>query len=79
MGPNGLRRKHRLCLWSEKCDESEEIFYRRFASILDTLLADTGVILADGETTLQSSNVVIAMNKAIFHTSDMSQAYGRKN
>lgn len=67
-----------LCLWSEKRDESEATFYRRFASILDTLLADTGVILADGETSLQSSKVAIAMNKAIFHTSDMSQAYGRK-
>ncbi|CEP18384.1 hypothetical protein [Parasitella parasitica] len=40
--------------------------------------ADTGVILADGETSLQSSKVAIAMNKAIFHTSDMSRAYGRK-
>ncbi|KAL7310199.1 hypothetical protein PS15m_009727 [Mucor circinelloides] len=67
-----------LCLWSEKRDESEATFYRRFASILDTLLADTGVILADGKTSLQSSKVAIAMNKAIFHTSDMSQAYGRK-
>ncbi|KAG2206137.1 hypothetical protein INT47_003786 [Mucor saturninus] len=67
-----------LCLWSEKRDESEATFYRRFASILDTLLADTDVILADGETSLQSSKVAITMNKAIFHTSDMSQAYGRK-
>lgn len=49
----------------------------RFDSI-DTLLADTGVILAEGETSLQSSKVAIAMNKAIFHTSDMSQAYDRK-
>ncbi|KAG2206109.1 hypothetical protein INT47_003758 [Mucor saturninus] len=61
-----------------KRDESEARFYRRFASILETLLADTDVILADGETSLQSSKVAIAMNKAIFHTSDMSQAYGRK-
>ncbi|KAI9493570.1 hypothetical protein BDB00DRAFT_928890 [Zychaea mexicana] len=67
-----------LCLWSEKRDESEATFYRRLASILDTLLVDSGVILADGETSLQSSKVAIAMNTAIFHTSDMSQAYGRK-
>ncbi|OAD00677.1 hypothetical protein MUCCIDRAFT_85180 [Mucor lusitanicus CBS 277.49] len=43
-----------LCLWSAKRDESEATFYRRFASILDTLLADTGVILADGETSLST-------------------------
>ncbi|KAI9316505.1 hypothetical protein BX666DRAFT_2028036 [Dichotomocladium elegans] len=67
-----------LCLWSVKRDESEATFYRRFASILDVLLADTDVILADGETSLQSSKVAIAMNKAIFHTGDLSQAYGRK-
>ncbi|SAL95996.1 hypothetical protein [Absidia glauca] len=67
-----------LCLWSVKHDESETTFYRRFASILDTLLADTHVILVDGETSLQSPKVAIAMNKAIFHTGDLSQAYGRK-
>jgi hypothetical protein len=67
-----------ISLWSAKRDESEATFYRRFASILDPLLADTGVTLVDGETNLQSSKVAIAMNKAIFHTGDLSQAYGRK-
>ncbi|RCH77599.1 hypothetical protein CU098_005798, partial [Rhizopus stolonifer] len=43
-----------LRLWSEKHDESEVTSYRRFASILDILLVDTGVILAEGETSLQS-------------------------
>ncbi|ORE20167.1 hypothetical protein BCV71DRAFT_281381 [Rhizopus microsporus] len=62
-----------VCLWLEKRDESEAIFYRRFASMVDT-----GVILTDGETSLQPLKVTIAMNKAIFHTSDMSQAYDRK-
>ncbi|KAI8339768.1 hypothetical protein BC941DRAFT_349454, partial [Chlamydoabsidia padenii] len=66
------------CLWSTKRDESEATIYRRFASILDTLLADTGVIFTDGETNLQSSKMVIALNKAIFHTGDLFQAYGRK-
>lgn len=67
-----------LCLWPERRDESEATFYRWLASILNTLLADTGVILADGETILQSSKEAIIVNKVIFHTSDMSQAYGRK-
>lgn len=65
-------------LWSIKRDKSEAMFYRRFATILDTLLADISVILADGETILQSSFIAVAMNKAIFHTGDLSQAYGRK-
>ncbi|KAG0184358.1 hypothetical protein DFQ28_011322 [Apophysomyces sp. BC1034] len=43
-----------LCLWSEKLDESEATFYRRFASILGILLVDTGIIVADGEPSLKS-------------------------
>ncbi|KAI7881059.1 hypothetical protein K492DRAFT_146548 [Lichtheimia hyalospora FSU 10163] len=67
-----------LCNWSTKHNESEATFYRRFASILDILLADTDVVVADGETCLHSSKVAIAMNKAIFHTGDLSQTYRRK-
>ncbi|CDH59288.1 predicted protein [Lichtheimia corymbifera JMRC:FSU:9682] len=67
-----------FCHWSTKHDKSEATFYRHFASILDILLADTDVIIADDETGLQSSKVAIAMNKAVFHTGDLSQSYGHK-
>ncbi|ORX62166.1 hypothetical protein DM01DRAFT_1379995 [Hesseltinella vesiculosa] len=67
-----------IALWSPKHDESEASYYRRFASILDILLADLDIALVDGEPALAASKTPIEVNKAIFGTKESAPAYGRK-
>lgn len=65
-------------LWGSSTNDSELIFYRRFAELLDILFKGTDVKIADGETGSKSSKTAIEINKALFHTSDASSTYPRK-
>ncbi|CAO3689375.1 unnamed protein product [Rhizopus stolonifer] len=51
-------------LWRPQKDESETTFYRRFATLLDTLFKDTDILLADGETAALATKTMIDLNKA---------------
>ncbi|KAG1050696.1 hypothetical protein G6F43_007051 [Rhizopus delemar] len=65
-------------LWGLSTKDSELNFYRRFAELLDILFIGTDIRIADGKTGSKSSKTAIKVNKALFHTSDISSAYPRK-
>lgn len=66
-------------LWGSNTNNPELAFYRRFAELLDILFNGTDVKIADGETGSKSSKTAIEINKALFHTSDISSTYPRKS
>ncbi|KAI7889513.1 uncharacterized protein EV154DRAFT_276963 [Mucor mucedo] len=64
--------------WSTEQDEQELTYYRRFASLLDSLFNKSEIKLADGETACDSSRVPIEVNKRLFNVDDVSPTYSRK-
>ncbi|KAG2202933.1 hypothetical protein INT47_008965 [Mucor saturninus] len=52
--------------WSQKADESEMTFYRRFATILEFIFDSTDVALVDGEISCEATKNVAHLNKEIF-------------
>ncbi|KAI7873746.1 uncharacterized protein EV154DRAFT_430620 [Mucor mucedo] len=64
--------------WSNEQSEQEITFYRRFASLLDSLFNNCEIKMADGETGCESSKKHIEVNKRLFNTDDNSPSYPRK-